>query len=272
MQHKLTVAGSLPRKSIPSVRGVEVKNETDSVTFTAASEEDMQRLKRLLALQLADMITREYEEKSLSSYIDAAHPYFLPGERQHILHSARLAVQKQSPAKRAHYIENRLYSFLEESEVLSLEGFLNFRLKEYKELLKNAALTAVDVYLAEREYDEFITLLRYFVNTQPAGEPVLHVVTEENGRFRLLNRAGEDVRALCEEAARTGDAAGLTEEDILLSTLITVAPRTITFHRAQWLQNVQLLETVMKVFPGRVHICENCPLCEKNVEFEKKQN
>ncbi len=267
MQQKLTVAGALPGRSIPSVRGVEVESETDGVTFTAASEEDMKRLKRLLALQLADVITGEYEEKSLTAYIDAAHPYFLPGERQHILHAASLAMQKHPPARRAQYIENRLYAFLAESEVLSLEGFLNFRLKEYKALLKNAANTAVNVYLAEREYEEFITLLRYFVNTQTPGEPVLHVVVEADGRYALLNLRGENVGMLC---GVTGESrAGLTEEDILLSTLITVAPEEITFHRVKHLQNIRLLETVMKVFPGRVHVCESCSLCDGSAKNKK---
>ncbi len=262
MQHRLTVAGTLPRKSIPAIRGVEVENETDGITFTAASAEDMKRLKRLLSFSLADMITQEYEEKSLSDFIDEVHPYFLPGERQHVLRSASLAVQKMPPAERTHYIENRLYSFLADSEVLSLEGFVNFRLKEYKALLKKAATAAVDVYLAEKEYEEFITLLKYFIYTQPSTEPVLHVIAKEDGSFRLLNGDGEDIRTAFEDTLAAADAGGLTEDDLLLSTLITLSPQEITFHRVQNLQNARLLETVMKVFGGRVHVCEFCPNCK----------
>ncbi|MBE7025486.1 MAG: hypothetical protein E7408_05470 [Ruminococcaceae bacterium] len=269
MQHKLTVAGTMPNGRIPSVRGVKVENETEGVVFTATSEEDMQRLKRLLALQLAEFITREYEEKSLSDYIDAAHPYFLPGERQHILHKASLAMQKQSPANRTRYVENRLYTFLADSEMLSLEGFLNFRLKDYKELLKKTAKTAVELYLAEREYEEFITLLKYFVSTQVTEEPVLHVVAETGGRFSLYGKNGENVQSLCDAVAEWSDTTGMTEEDVLLSTLITAAPREITFHRIENVGNVQLLETVMKVFPGRVHMCERCPLCESGKKEEE---
>ncbi len=262
MQHKLTVAGTMPRESIPSVRGVVVKTESDGITFTAASEDDMKRLKRLLSLQLADVITREYEEKSLSTYIEKAHPYFLPGERQHILHLARLAMQKLPADKRTQYIENRLYNFLDGAENLSLEGFLNFRVKEYKALLKNTALGAVEAYLAEREYEEFITLLKYFVNTRPAGESVLHIVAKTNGGFSFFNCDGEPVEALYEELTEWKTAEMLTEEDLLLSMLITLAPIEITFHGVENLRNLRLLETVMKVFSGRVHVCEACSLCQ----------
>lgn len=262
MQHKLTVAGSMPVKSIPSVRGITVENETGGVVFTAASAEDMQRLKRILALQLAEFITRDYEEKSLSDCIDAVHPYFLPGERQHILHRASLAMQKEPPANRTRFVENRLYTFLEASERLSLEGFLNFRLKEYRDLIKKTAKTAVEVYLAEREYEEFITLLKYFVSTQVTGEPVLHVVVEESGEFSLYGKNGENVEWLCDEFLDLNEE-NLRNEDIILSTLITAAPQEITFHHIERLGNVQLLETVMKIFPGKVHMCENCPLCTR---------
>jgi len=267
MQHRLKVRGAIPRKSIPCVCGVEVENETDGITFTAASEEDMKRLKHLLAFELADMITQEYEEQSLSAYIEAAHPYFLPGERQKILHSARLAVQKTPPAQRAHYIENRLYSFLADSERLSLEGFVNFRLKEYRTLLKKAATAAVDVYLAQREYEEFITLLKLFVNTQDPRETALHVVAQPDGSYYLLNAEGEKLHPMFEETFGAGSAYALTEDDRLLSTLITLSPEEITFHQIENLQNARLLETVMKVFSGRVHVCEMCTICKNEKEF-----
>ncbi len=267
MQQRLKVRGSIPQKSIPRIGGVEVESDTEGITFTAEREEDMTRLKHLLALELADMITQDYEEKRLLDYIEEAHPYFLPGERQSVLRAARLAMQKTPPAQRAHYIETRLYSFLAGTERMSLEGFVNFRLKEYRALIKKAAESAVDVYLAKREYEEFITLLKIFVATQPTGEEVLHVVAEEDGSFRMLNHGGEDVRPICEEAFAADGAHALSEDDLLLSTLITLSPQEITFHRLKNIKNKRLLETVAAVFAGKVHICEGCDLCRKRDIF-----
>lgn len=260
--HRLTVCGTLPKESIPSVSGITVEDDGEGITFTADRGEDMQRLKRLLSFSLADMITREYESKSLSDYIDAAHPYFLPVERQTVLRAARLAVGKTPPEKRMHYIEDRLYAFLTDAERLSLDGFVNFRLKEYKNLLKKAATAAVDVYLAEKEYEEFITLLKLFILEQENREPVVHVAALRDGTFLLLDAEGKSLREKCRQIYTEGESVALGEEDLLLSALLSLAPNEITFHNAQNLRTPRLLETLVRVFSGGVHVCEKCPICK----------
>lgn len=261
MQHRLTVLGHIPKGHMPAVCGVEVESEEDATTFLAASEEDMERLRRILAFEIADSITKEYEEKKLEGFILAAHPYFLPTERREILDSAKEAVQNMPSAAREEYIEKKLYHFLTHSANLSLDGFVRFRLKEYTALLKKAAHTAVEVYLAEKEYAEFIALLQVFICTQPALVPSVHVLVhpEEKG-YTLLDGQGEEI-----EHSRYmdfGEIESLSKDDILLSMLITLSPRNLTFHGVHNLKNARLLETVMQVFRERAHVCRACPLCE----------
>ncbi len=261
MQHRLTVLGHIPKGNMPSVCGVEVESEEDATTFLAASEEDMERLKRILAFEIADSITNEYEEKKLEGFIAAAHPYFLPTERREVLHSAREAVQKMPTAARGEYIEKKLYHFLSHSARLSLDGFVQFRLKEYTALLKKAARAAVDVYLAEKEYAEFITLLQLFVCTGPSLIPAVHVLVHpEEGGYTLLDGQGEEIETSLYMDGN--DMGALSEDDILLSTLITLSPQKLTLHGVQNLENVRLLETLMQVFEGRAHACRTCALCE----------
>ncbi len=262
MQHRLTVCGTLPKESIPSVRGVTVEDDGEGLTFTADRGEDMQRLKRLLAFSLADMITRDYENKSLSDYIDKVHPYFLPGERQTVLRAASLAVGKTPPEKRMHYIEDRLYTFLTDAERFSLDGFMNFRLKEYKTLLKKAATAAVDVYLAEKEYEEFITLLKLYISGQEKREEAVHVVAEADGTYRILDKNGISLKEQCRQIFTEGEREELCEEDMLLSALLSLAPEEITFHNTKNLSAPRLLETLVRVFCGRVHVCEKCTICK----------
>ncbi len=262
MQHQLVLDATLPKESIPRVRGVAVKNTSGGITFTAVRGEDMQRLKRLLAFSLADIITHDYERKSLSAFIDASHPHFLPAERQEVLRSASLAVGKIPPDKRTHYIEDRLYAFLTETDRLSLEGFVRFRLKEYRSLLKSAAQSAVDVFLAEKEYAEFITLLKLFIASQPKREAMVQVLAKPDGAFLLFDHRGTPLAETYQTLFEEAEYGTLEKEERLFSTLITLAPEEITFHAVQNLQNVHLLETVMRVFPGRVHICESCPICK----------
>ncbi len=262
MQHRLSVTGSLPKESIPALRGIEVENDGGGVTFTTYSPDEMKKLKRMLSFSLADLITGEYEKKRLSDRICARHPYLVAEERREVVQNASLTMQKTPPAERARYIEDKLYAFLKDSEVLSLEGFVNFRLKEYKKRLYSAADEAASLYMAEKEYEEFISLLKYFVFMQPALLPVLHVIVRPDGSFLLYDRAFRDVTEKLQAEFLGGETEMLSPDDILISLLITLSPKEIVLHKAQNFQNKNIVETVFKVFGRRVRFCEVCPRCE----------
>ncbi len=265
MQHRLSVTGTLPKESIPVLRGIEVEGNQSGITFTAASSEEMRSLKRMLSFSLADMITQEYEPKRLADMIDTAHPYLLPEERREVLKSASLAMQKLPANERTHYIENRLYTFLTDSEVLSIDGFVNFRLKDYKERLRTAAEEAAAVYMAEKEYEEFITLLKYFVYMQPSQLSVLHAIIKKDGSFRILNEEEEDVTDTLSADFVQADMGILSSDDLLISLLISLAPREIVLHGVQNFKNTNVPETVFKVFGRRVRLCEMCPICKNEM-------
>ena len=262
MQHRLSVTGTLPKESIPVLRGIEVENDGEGITFTSYSPDEMKRLKRMLSFSLADLITGEYETKRLSDFVCVHHPYLVAEERRKVVKNASLAMQKISPDKRTHYIEDKLYAFLKDSEVFSLEGFVNFRLKEYKERLYSAADEAAAVYMAEKEYEEFISLLKYFVFMQPASMPVLHVVVHTDGTFLLYDRGFYDVTEKLQRDFLGEEAETLLPDDILISLLISLSPDEIILHKVQNFQNKNIVETIFKVFGRRVRFCEMCPACE----------
>ncbi len=259
------MTGTLPKESIPVLRGIEVEGDRDGMTFTAASSDEMKNFKRMLSFSLADMITQDYETKRLSDMIDTEHPYLLPEERREVLQSASLAMKRLPANERTHYIENRLYTFLTGSEVLSIDGFVNFRLKAYKERLRMAAEEAAAVYMAEKEYEEFITLLKYFVYMQPSRLSVLHVVIQKDGSFRLFNAEREEVTESLSAEFFEEDMGVLSSDDLLISLLISLAPQEIVIHGVQHFQNTNVPETVFKVFGRRVRLCEMCPICKNEL-------
>ena len=50
-------------------------------------------------------------------------------------------------------------------------------------------------------------------------------------------------------------------DDLLVSSLITLAPKKIMIHNINRIENKELLETIKNVFPGKLVICEVCQLC-----------
>lgn len=59
----------------------------------------------------------------------------------------------------------------------------------------------------------------------------------------------------------TDDADNLNYEDLVVSALITIAPRNIMVHTSDRLSDKEVLETIKSVFEGRVVVCEGCELC-----------
>ena len=50
-------------------------------------------------------------------------------------------------------------------------------------------------------------------------------------------------------------------DDLLVSSLITFAPRKIIIHSSGRFRNKELMETIKNVFSGRVVICQGCDIC-----------
>ena len=73
-----------------------------------------------------------------------------------------------SRLRRIQMLKEQLIALLEENPQLSLDGFLKFRIQEYKEELREIAEYAIDEFMMDRQYQEFISLLQYFVYIQEA--------------------------------------------------------------------------------------------------------
>ena len=68
-----------------------------------------------------------------------------------------------------------------------IDGFVNFRLTDYIKELGDIADKAVEEYIAEREYNEFIKLLRYFVEIQESKLDTINIIPSEEGSYFLID-------------------------------------------------------------------------------------
>ncbi len=145
--------------------------------------------------------------------------------------------------RRKALIEESAEKCLLENKSLSLGGFMTFRLGSYKNELKDICTNAGEEYAALREYDEFLDMLRFFVSVQSPREDVIHI-KEENGAFTILNRLKRDITLLYSSDLPRED--NFTEEDILLSTLISISPKKIIIHDKK--ENYRIYETIDEIF------------------------
>lgn len=77
------------------------------------------------------------------------------------------------------------YDYISVHHSIVLSGFVNFRLKEYRNILEDLVDFSVNEFIIEREYLEFISLLKIYVNSQPSSNQIIHLVSLENDTFLL---------------------------------------------------------------------------------------
>lgn len=155
-------------------------------------------------------------------------------------------------------IFEKLKEYFEEGHsCITIEGFLRFRMKELRLDLNALADLCADELTAKREYEDFIALLRGFVDIQKPGFDEIHFVASENGEHHILDNRGEDITLKYMDDFTGHPDADTTVDDIIISSLVSLAPRRIFLHNEKNSANPQLLETIKSIFAGRVILCSN---------------
>ena len=152
--------------------------------------------------------------------------------------------------------------YFDNSNSIILDGFVNFRLKDYIRNLEEIVDKAVDDFLMDREYREFIRLLRYFVEIQEPKIDTVHVIVNYDNKYTLLDGSKREITNECiQEYVNEITEGEINYDDLLVSSLITFAPRKVVIHSMGHSRNKELMETIKNVFYGRVIICQGCELC-----------
>lgn len=226
--------------------------------------------RQYIASALSDLILGNWEQLLLQQIIRENYYYLEPAEQEIICRLARQYVNKGKNQgaeslclfRRKSKILKRLLEFLRSHNQIVIEGFIRFRLKEYIRDLEEAVDRAVDDYLLEKEYREFVQLLQYFVEVQKPRFELVHVVLYPGGVFKLYNERKQQIRSDSLEEVFTHLVPGeINYEDLLFSVLVSLAPRQIVFHGRQSKEKPVLLKTIKSVFQGRVRECPGCFLC-----------
>ncbi|MCR4434981.1 MAG: putative sporulation protein YtxC [Clostridiales bacterium] len=223
---------------------------------------------------LADYIIKQYEERLIERVINSNYCYFNSTEKNEILKLTLKIIRNEDKSflnsiyqvRRRNVIVRKLLDYFEGSNNLILDGFVNFRLKDYVKDLEEVVDKAVDDFLMEREYKEFIRLLKYFVDVQDPKLEMVHIIVGYDSKYVLLDENKREITNECiQEFVSEITGGEINYDDLLVSSLITLAPRKLVIHCAGQFRNKELLETIKNVFYGRVQICGGCDICVLNI-------
>jgi putative sporulation protein YtxC len=155
--------------------------------------------------------------------------------------------------KRARKLALNFAAYLAEHDRLHVDGYVRFRLSEYRADLQEAVEAAMEERLLEHQYEEFLSLLRSMADWQETRMPAVHVLHAGGHAFRLLD---EDMRPLERDMQPAGDSSD-DEESVLVSRLLAVSPGQLYIHTPE--PDSQVIRTLIGIFGDRAALYPHHP-------------
>lgn len=233
----------------------------------AGPREGFNVIRTYIANCLAQIIVDEWETRIIKKIVRNNFFYYNEEEKKIILQKAReilnpMGQDAYHQGQRKERVTLKILHYLEQHQELILEGFINFRLKDYQDELEEVVNSAVDDFLLEKEYMEFIRLLRYFVDIQEPRIEKVKIVFKNNGKFALFDSDNNPIRHECLEGLMIDLMDNeINYDDLLISALITLAPRQLELHLEEGINQSETLKTIHSVFGKRVSTCSGCEKC-----------
>lgn len=190
--------------------------------------------------------------------------------KENILSKEKKMVSLQM-SRQQDYLAREIARFFYESRQIAIDGYMRFRMQTYRKFLLKQMKEAVEEYTLEKEYRDFIQLLKYFVSVQTSRLPLVHLIHQGTRKFKLLEQDGtplkiNDTDGTLQEILEQSHS----HEDFVLSTLLTVAPEQIVLHSKNPEENV--INTLLQIFEGRIIICQGCSTCGIPLDSQRDRN
>ena len=247
-----------------------IEGKTHIIKIICENECDNEKIKEIINLYVSNILYRividNYRKKEMFEFLTDNY-FFL--KQNEILEAEDeiikvLKCEEKTKNEDSVYCLNRINSMIEkirecisEKQEINIDGFITFRMRNLRGDIENIIDKVIEIYMVEKEYREFIKLLKYFVEIQECKIEDINIIIEKNNNYIIKNKQGKNLYYdfLKEITAEQGGIE-LNMEDILISGLITNAPRNIIIYGKENCTNKEFLDTIENVFEDKVVFCE----------------
>lgn len=219
----------------------------------------LSKISSILCLLVID----EIEESLLKRLIMQNYFYFDSTERYKIL-SICFDIMTDDFSKlfdkKFKILYDLFYQFISTHKSIVLNGFINFRLKDYTVLLDEVVNEAVNHFVIEKEYLEFISLLKLYINSQSCGCEMVHIVFSSSES--ILLDENKNLILVSDDIFKAKYLSDITfsSNDYILNSLLTLLPQKIYIHLVDDYID-EFINTLQLVFENRVNLCTDCNIC-----------
>ena len=208
---------------------------------------------------IGEVVIEFYEEKILKQLINYNYFYFDEYEKNKILENCMQLIEPEMYNTKL--LDNKnIKEYVKENKAMILDGFVYFRLRAYLEYLDEVVDSGVNQFVIEKEYREFISLLRVYVESKVPEYNLLHLIYI-NGESILLDEK-RNIVSVSENIynAKYLSDISFSSNDFALNTLLCLLPRRVEIHLIDY--EDEFINTLKLIFEGRVTICKDCDICK----------
>ena len=223
---------------------------------------------------LSCLVIDELEESFLKMVLLKNYFYFNSTEIKHILELCYEIFSDDFNTyfdKKYNLLIEDFENYLMTNKSIILTGFINFRIKNYMEILESVVDEAVNSFVVEKEYLEFISLLKMYVNSQNTNCNIVHLIYNNNNSI-LLDKDKNQINISDDifKAKYLSDIS-FSSNDYALNTLLTLIPKKIYVHLIDNCID-EFIHTISLIFENRVEVCTDCNICKiyRNNKLNKK--
>lgn len=162
-------------------------------------------------------------------------------------------------------IYDMLINYIKDNDYMNFEGFIQFRLRDYYKNLEKIVGEISREYKNEIKYRNFISIIKEFIKSQVCIVSDLSIYKSHNGKYLLLDDYYNDITEICEkEFIYEFGVENLNKNALILNSILTLAPHTVTFHKFSHTLDYDIIKAVSDVYGDEMHCCNNCIFCSKN--------
>lgn len=213
---------------------------------------------------LSCLVIDELEESFLKKIILKNYFYFNSTEIKQILEMCFDILTDDFNTyfdKKYNCLINDFETYLTNNKSIILTGFINFRIKDYMMILENIVDEAVNTFIIEKEYLEFVSLLKMYINSQNCNCEIVHLIY--NNENSILLDENKNIINISDDIFKAKYLSDITfsSNDYALNSLLTLIPKKIYIHL---IDNVidEFIHTIGLIFENRTEICTDCDICK----------
>lgn len=209
------------------------------------------------------IILEFYENKILYNFINYDYFYFANDEKDEIFDIAQEILKENETLynTRKNTLYHICYNYVKNHKSMILDGFINFRIREYSIALNEIISEATSTFTIKKEYNEFIHLLKSYINTSSSTANEVHLIysnddsllLDENKNIINIDKNIANVKYLSD--------ISFSSNDYCLNTLLNIIPKRIYIHLLNNNDHTEFLDTLCDIFEKRIIICLDCNIC-----------